>query len=40
MSEISHIINCSIMITLLVFAMMLIVDYINVSNEGRMEKNS
>ena len=39
MNEILYVINHSIMITLFVFVMMLLVDYINVSTKGRMEKS-
>lgn len=38
MYEIVHIINHSIMITLFVFGMMLIIDYVNVLTKGRMEE--
>lgn len=38
MSTISHVISHSLMITLFVFVMMLIIDYLNVLSRGRMEK--
>ena len=38
MSEIVNVINQSIMITLFVFVMMLIIDYVNVLTKGKMEK--
>ncbi|MCK4823179.1 selenocysteine protein, partial [bacterium] len=39
MPDLVYIINHSIMITLFVFVMMLIVDYINVFTKGKMEKS-
>ena len=38
MSELAYVINHSIMITLFVFVMMLIIDYVNVLTKGKMEK--
>ncbi|MCD6455717.1 MAG: hypothetical protein J7K81_02855 [Methanophagales archaeon] len=38
MNELSSVINHSVMITIFVFVMMLIVDYINVLTKGDMEK--
>ena len=38
MRELAHIINHSIMITLFVFVMMLVVDYVNVLTKGNMER--
>lgn len=38
MSESAYVINHSIIITLFVFVMMLIIDYVNVLTKGRMEK--
>lgn len=38
MSNLEYVINHSIMITLFVFVMMLIIDYINVLTKGKMEK--
>ena len=38
MPDLAYVINHSIMITLFVFVMMLIVDYINVFTKGKMEK--
>lgn len=38
MSELARVINHSIMITLFVFVMMLIIDYVNVLTKGKMEK--
>ncbi|MEA3223169.1 MAG: putative manganese transporter [Thermodesulfobacteriota bacterium] len=38
MSGLTHVINHSIMITLFVFVMMLIIDYVNVSTRGNLEK--
>jgi len=38
MTELTSVINHSVVITLLVFVMMLIIDYINVLTKGNMEK--
>lgn len=38
MSRLTYVINDSIMITLFVFAMMLIIDYVNVLTKGRIDK--
>lgn len=39
MSELNHVINHSILITSFVFVMMLIIDYVNVLTQGKMEKS-
>ena len=38
LSDLGYVINHSIIITVFVFVMMLIVDYLNVYTKGRMEK--
>ena len=38
MNELSSVVNHSVMITIFVFVMMLLVDYINVLTKGDMEK--